>query len=64
VTVHVVFMAPSFADFDDYLTVFTDAISFKVPVRARRDPPVINLANPMNCLNAWVGDRVDMAFRC
>lgn len=63
-TVLVNFVAPSFADFDDYLTVITENNSFKVPVRARRDPPLISLANPMNCLHSWVGDRVDMAFRC
>ncbi len=39
VTVYVNFVAPSFADFDDYLTVITDTNSFKVPVVARRDPP-------------------------
>ncbi len=63
-TVLVNFVAPSFADFDDHITVITENNSFKVPVRARRDPPLISLANPMNCLHSWVGDRVDMAFRC
>jgi hypothetical protein len=33
-------------------------------MRARRDPPAITLVNPMDCLNSWLGDRVDMAFRC
>lgn len=61
---NVVFMAPGFQDFDDYLTVITDTNTIKVPLRARRDPPVINLSNPMNCLHSWIGDRVDMAFRC
>jgi hypothetical protein len=63
-TVLVNFVAPSFADFDDHITVITENNSFKIPVRARRDPPLISLANPMNCLHSWVGDRVDMAFRC
>ena len=56
--------APSFADFDDALTVITEENSFKVPLRARRDPPVINLVNPLDCLHSWLGDKVDMAFRC
>ncbi len=64
VTIYVNFIAPSFADFDDFVTVITENNSFKVPIRARRDPPLITLANPMNCLHSWVGDRVDMAFRC
>ena len=58
------FMAPGFQDFDDILTVVTETCSIEVPLRARRDPPLITLANPMNCLHAWIGDRVDMAFRC
>lgn len=58
------FCAPSFADFDDFLTVVTEENSFKVPLKARRDPPVINLVNPLDCLHSWIGDRVDMAFRC
>jgi hypothetical protein len=46
------------------LTVVSDFGTFKVPLTARREPPVITLANPMNCLESWLGDRVDMAFRC
>ena len=63
-TMAVVFQAPSFADFDDAITFVTEEGAFKLPISARRDPPVINLVNPMNCLNSWLGDRVDMAFRC
>lgn len=25
---------------------------------------MISLVNPMDCLHSWLGDRVDMAFRC
>jgi hypothetical protein len=64
ITMAVIFQAPSFADFDDNVTFITEEGSFKLPLSARRDPPVINLVNPMNCLNSWLGDRVDMAFRC
>jgi len=63
-TFAVTFQAPSFADFDDFVTFITEENSFKLPLRARREPPIINLVNPMNCLNSWLGDRVDMAFRC
>ena len=58
------FSAPSFADFDDCITFVTEESSFKIPMRARRDPPQISLSNPLDCLNSWLGDRVDMAFRC
>ena len=64
VTLSIAFCAPSFADFDDMLTVVTEENSFKIPLRARRDPPVITLTNPLDCLHSWIGDRVDMAFRC
>jgi hypothetical protein len=64
VTMAVVFQAPSFADFDDAITFVTEENSFKLPLSARRTPPLINLVNPMDCLNSWIGDRVDMAFRC
>jgi hypothetical protein len=64
VIVSISFSAPSFGDFDDVLTVVTEECSFKVPLRARRDPPVISLVNPLDCLHSWIGDRVDMAFRC
>jgi len=60
----VAFSAPSFADFDDVVTFVTEESSFKIPLRARRNPPQISLTNPMDCLNSWIGDRVDMAFRC
>ena len=60
----IVFKAPSFADFEDTITFVTEESSFKIPLKARRDPPQINLSNPMDCLNSWIGDRVDMAFRC
>ena len=63
-TFAVTFQAPSFADFDDFITFITEENSFKLPLRARRQPPHINLVNPMDCLNSWLGDRVDMAFRC
>ena len=63
-TMSIVFSAPSFADFDDVITFVTEESSFKIPMRARRDPPQISLTNPMDCLNSWLGDRVDMAFRC
>jgi hypothetical protein len=64
VTVSICFSAPSFGDFDDVLTVVTEDSSFKVPLRARREPPIISLVNPLDCLHSWIGDRVDMAFRC
>jgi len=63
-TMSVVFSAPSFTDFEDFLTFVTEESQFKIPMRARRDPPQISLVNPMDCLNSWLGDRVDMAFRC
>jgi hypothetical protein len=64
VTMAVIFQAPSFADFDDFVTFVTEENSFKLPLTARRQPPVVTLVNPMNCLNSWLGDKVDMAFRC
>lgn len=63
-SMQIAFSAPSFADFDDTITFVTEESSFKIPMRARRDPPSISLVNPMDCLNSWLGDRVDMAFRC
>jgi hypothetical protein len=60
----IAFQAPSFADFDDVITFVTEESSFKIPMKARRDPPQISLSNPMDCLNSWIGDKVDMAFRC
>ena len=63
-TFAVTFQAPSFSDFDDVITFITEENSFKLPLRARREPPQINLVNPMDCMNSWLGDRVDMAFRC
>ena len=64
VFIFISFCAPSFGDFDDELTVVTEAMSFAIPIRARRDPPIINLVNPLDCRSCWLGDRVDMAFRC
>ena len=64
VFIFISFCAPSFGDFDDELTVVTEAMNFAIPIRARRDPPIINLVNPLDCRSCWLGDRVDMAFRC
>jgi len=64
VSMQIVFSAPSFADFDDVIIFVAEESSFKIPMRARRVPPQISLVNPMDCLNSWLGDRVDMAFRC
>lgn len=38
-TMQVVFTAPSFADFDDFITFVAEEGSFKIPMKARRDPP-------------------------
>ena len=62
-TLSVCFQAPSFADYDDAITFVTEEDKFKLPLRARREPPVIKLVNPMDCMNSWLGDKVDMAFR-
>ncbi len=64
VIVNVCFQAPSFADFDDVLTIVSKDNQFDVPIRARREPPVIKLVNPMDTKACWVGDKVDMMFRC
>lgn len=49
VNMHVSFSAPSFADFDDNISIITEENCFKVAIRARREPPVISLVNPMDC---------------
>lgn len=64
VTFQIVFIAKSFADFDDHFSVISDDLAFQVPLRSRREPPKISLVNPMDCLSSWIGDRADMAFRC
>jgi hypothetical protein len=64
VTFQIVFVAKSFADFDDHISVISDDLAFQVVLRARREPPKISLVNPMDCLSSWLGDRADMAFRC
>lgn len=48
--VNICFCAPSFADFDDNITFVTEENSFKVPITARREPPLISLVNPLDCL--------------
>lgn len=63
VLMNIAFFAPSFADFNDVLTIVTEENSFNVPIIARREPPDVKLANPMDCKSCWIGDRVDMVFR-
>ena len=62
--INIAFQAPSFADYDDSITLVSQHSSFDVPIRARREPPVIKLANPLDCRSCWLGDKVDMVFRC
>lgn len=64
VTLNVVFHAPSFADFEDQITIVTKDNQFIVPIRAKRDPPIIKLVNPLDCKSCWIGDKADMVFRC
>ena len=63
IIMYISFFAPSFADFDDVLVIVTEENSFEIPIRARREPPVIKLVNPMDSKSWWIGDRVDMVFR-
>ena len=58
------FLAPSFADYDDQVVLITQNNSYKIPLQARRDPPVISLSNPMECGACWLGDRSTITFRC
>lgn len=48
IIMYISFFAPSFADFDDVLVIVTEENSFEIPIRARREPPVIKLVNPMD----------------
>jgi len=64
IIVYVIFHAPSFAEFEDKLTIITKDNQFDVPIKAKWDPPVIKLINPLDCKSCWVGDKVDMVFWC
>jgi len=64
IIIYIIFNAPSFADFEDVITIVTKDNQFDVPIWAKRDPPVIKLINPLDCKSCWVGDKVDMVFRC
>jgi hypothetical protein len=48
IVMNITFHAPSFADFNDVLTIVTEENSFEIPIVARRAPPVIKLVNPMD----------------
>lgn len=61
-TIH--FHADSPSEFDDFLTLKTENASFTVPLRARREPPKLTLVDVMECGTCWVGDRLDMVFKC
>jgi hypothetical protein len=62
-TFSVVFHPTQSSDYDDCITFVTEEDKFKLPLQGRRDPPNIDLINPMDCMNSWLGDKVDMAFR-
>ena len=64
VIIYIIFHAPSFADFEDVITIVTKDNQFDVPIKAKWEPPVIKLINPLDCKSCWVGDKVDMVFRC
>lgn len=55
IVMYISFFAPSFADFNDVLTIVTEENSFEIPIVARRDPPVIKLVNPMDSKACWLG---------
>jgi hypothetical protein len=64
VIINIVFHAPSFADFEDVITIVSKDNQFDIPIKAKRDPPLIKLVNPLDCKACWIGDKVDMMFRC
>ena len=62
--IQVIFHATSMANFNDEITILTEKMAFKVPLKAIRDKPAVSLINPMNCGKCFLGDRVETYFVC
>lgn len=60
----VVFHATSMENFEDEITILTEKMAFKVPLKGVRDKPALSLSNPMDCKKCFIGDRVEMHFTC
>ncbi|CAG9311669.1 unnamed protein product [Blepharisma stoltei] len=63
-TILVRFHAVSLAEYDDEFLIKTEQDPIVVPLRARREPPNLTLVEVMDCGTIWIGDRVDISFRC
>jgi hydrocephalus-inducing protein len=62
--IQVLFHATSMDNFEDDITIVTERMKFKIPLKAIRDKPAITLINPMDCGKCFIGDRVEMHFTC
>ena len=62
--IQVLFHATSMDNFEDDITILTERMKFKIPLKAIRDKPAITLVNPMDCGKCFIGDRVEMHFTC
>lgn len=63
-TILIHFHAASLAEYDDEIIIKTEQNTITLPIRARREPPNLTLTEMMDCGTIWVGDRVDMSYRC
>ena len=49
------FTPDSTADYTDSVTIVTENDSFEVPLKARRPPPILDIAPKVHCGNSYVG---------
>jgi hypothetical protein len=62
--INVHFVATSLADFEDEFTIISEQNKISVPIKARREAPHLTLVEVLECGTVWVGDRIEMIFRC
>ena len=57
------FKATSLANFDDELGIITDTNIFRIPFKAEKEKPRINLLSQIIAQSCWVGDRTDILYK-
>lgn len=58
----ILFHATGLAEFDDELTVISEQNAFKVPLKARKELPQLNLPTEMVIQSCWLGDKSEKVF--
>ncbi|KAL4472936.1 hypothetical protein ABPG72_007813 [Tetrahymena utriculariae] len=57
------YYAQSLAEQNDGLQIINEINAFTVPIKAKRNPPELNLPQVLDCKSCWIGDKNQQIFK-